>query len=67
MTNRPNLMNLSGQTALITGGNKGIGYACANLLADSGADIIIISRTGVSDKKYKELTSYGKKVYSIEC
>ena len=60
-------MDLSGQTALITGGNKGIGYGCAKLLADSGADIIIISRTGILDANHRELISNGVKVHSIIC
>ncbi len=30
---------------LVTGGSKGIGLACATVLASEGADIIISSRT----------------------
>ena len=36
-----NLFDLSGKTALITGGNGGIGYGIAKGLADAGANIII--------------------------
>ena len=35
---------LAGQTALITGGTAGIGLACARLLADAGAAVIVTGR-----------------------
>ncbi|MEZ0356455.1 SDR family NAD(P)-dependent oxidoreductase [Mycobacterium sp. SA01] len=37
-------MELTGQTALVTGGTAGIGLACARLLADAGATVIITGR-----------------------
>lgn len=40
-----NLFNLSGRTALITGGSKGIGLAIAKGLARHGAKIAILART----------------------
>ncbi len=36
--------NLSGKTALITGGTHGIGLACANEFAELGADVIVVAR-----------------------
>lgn len=36
------LFDLSGQTALVTGGARGIGQAIAVGLAEAGADIILI-------------------------
>jgi NAD(P)-dependent dehydrogenase (short-subunit alcohol dehydrogenase family) len=38
------LFNLSGRTALITGGSKGLGLAMAAGLASAGADVILVSR-----------------------
>lgn len=38
------LFNLSGRTALVTGGSKGLGLAMARALAEAGADIVISSR-----------------------
>ncbi|MFT4094803.1 MAG: SDR family oxidoreductase [Niabella sp.] len=40
-----NYFDLSGKTALVTGGNKGIGAGMALGLAQAGADIIVASRT----------------------
>jgi 2-dehydro-3-deoxy-D-gluconate 5-dehydrogenase len=38
-----NLFDLTGKTALITGGNKGIGFGMATGLAEAGADIVVVS------------------------
>jgi gluconate 5-dehydrogenase len=39
-----NLFNLSGRTALVTGGSKGLGAAMARAFAVAGADVAICSR-----------------------
>ena len=39
-----NLFDLSGQTALITGGSRGLGLQIAEVLADHGARVIITAR-----------------------
>lgn len=36
------MFSLEGQTALITGGTRGIGQAAAIALAECGADVILI-------------------------
>lgn len=36
------MFNLAGETALITGGTRGIGQAAAVALAECGADVILI-------------------------
>ena len=40
-----NLFNLSGKTALVTGGGRGIGLAISKGLAEHGADVAIVART----------------------
>lgn len=38
----PSLFSLSGKTAIVTGGTRGIGQAMAIGLAEAGADIILV-------------------------
>ncbi len=41
---KPNLFDLSGQTAIVTGASKGIGRSIAEHLAQFGARVVISSR-----------------------
>ena len=61
------LFNLTGKTALVTGGSRGIGFAIARGLAGNGADVAIISRNENKLKTAKEQiqASTDKKVWTF--
>ena len=40
------MKELEGRVGIVTGGSSGIGYAIANVLAENGAAVYVISRTG---------------------
>ena len=42
MTSVQQLFSLEGQTALVTGGTRGIGQAMAVALAEAGADVLLV-------------------------
>ncbi len=52
-------MNLAGQVALVTGASQGIGKACALLLAEAGADVVLGSRN------VERLTCVGKEIEAL--
>lgn len=56
--------NLTGRTALIVGGNRGLGLAMANALAEAGASIAIAAR----DEKVNKLSAEAiKATYGVDC
>ena len=40
------MKELEGRAGILTGGSSGIGFAIANVLADAGAEVTVVSRTG---------------------
>ena len=38
------IFKLDGRVALITGGNRGLGFAMAKALAEAGANVVVTSR-----------------------
>ncbi len=63
------LFDLSGKTALVTGGSRGIGLAIAKGLAEHGAEIAIVARTKEPlEAAAKEIQAEtGKKVWHFPC
>ncbi|OGZ99506.1 MAG: hypothetical protein A3C07_04575 [Candidatus Sungbacteria bacterium RIFCSPHIGHO2_02_FULL_47_11] len=61
-------MMLSGKTALITGGSRGIGKAVASALAKEGAGLLLVSTsaTGIESAK-QDLAKDGAKVETMAC
>jgi NAD(P)-dependent dehydrogenase (short-subunit alcohol dehydrogenase family) len=58
--------DLSGRTALVTGGNRGLGHAFARALADAGADVAIAARDGArSEAVLPELKERGVRAVAV--
>ncbi|TKJ36249.1 MAG: gluconate 5-dehydrogenase [Planctomycetes bacterium B3_Pla] len=62
------LFNLSGRTALVTGGGRGIGLAIARGLAEHGADVAIVARTKeqLEEAARQIETETGRKVWIFQ-
>lgn len=64
MASVASLFSLSGRTALITGGTRGIGQAMAFALAEAGADIILVQRDESNTATRDEIINrLGRKAY----
>jgi NAD(P)-dependent dehydrogenase (short-subunit alcohol dehydrogenase family) len=61
------LFDLTGQTAIVTGGSKGIGRAMAEALASAGADVAIVSRTAHETQTVAAeiARDYGRRAFGI--
>src|SRR3970282_772591 len=46
-------LNLKGKRALVTGGSKGIGWACACALADEGCEVMIAARNPPAASRHR--------------
>jgi len=53
----PRMFDLSGQTALVTGGSRGLGTAMATALASCGAKVMITSRKSADAERVAETIS----------
>lgn len=58
------MIDLTGQTALVTGGSRGIGRACALRLAEAGADVVInyVTSQTAADEVAAEIQALGRDV-----
>ena len=57
---------LDGRVALVTGGNRGLGLACAVALAEAGADVALLGRT---DPKHpvRRIEALGRRAGYVPC
>lgn len=61
------LLNLTGKSAIVTGGAKGIGYGIAYRLAEAGAAVLIADTDNeTAQKTANELTSKGWRAQAIQ-
>ncbi len=60
--------SLDGKRALVTGGGRGIGRASAVAMAESGAEVVVTSRTSAQlDETVDQIRAQGGKATSIVC
>ncbi|HHT01392.1 MAG TPA: SDR family oxidoreductase [Firmicutes bacterium] len=60
------MFDLSGKLAVVTGANRGLGLGMAKGLAEAGADIVCISRSGKDEKAREIIEGLGRRFHSIQ-
>ena len=67
MQNFNELLDLSGKTAIITGGSRGIGFGITYRLAEAGANVVIAALDQKEmDKAVKELSAKGWRAKAVK-
>lgn len=60
------LFSLDGRTALVTGGGRGIGRSLALGLAEAGADLVLLGRTGAQNGTAASVEKLGRRVRVVD-
>jgi NAD(P)-dependent dehydrogenase (short-subunit alcohol dehydrogenase family) len=68
MAKSASLFDLSGMTALVTGGSKGLGAGCALALAEAGADLVLVARAKDALQEIADrVSALGRSVTTASC
>lgn len=57
--------DLTGRTAVVTGGARGLGLGISSSLIEAGADVVVLSRGGVSDELTAVADRHGRAVHGV--
>lgn len=62
------MIDLAGQVALVTGGARGIGRACAKRLAEAGADVVVnfVTSQSAATEVAQEIQSLGRRAATVK-
>lgn len=58
-----NPFDLSGRTAVVTGGGRGLGLGISQALLTAGADVIVFGRNGLPDELLEQAADLGRAVH----
>ncbi|PFG20637.1 SDR family oxidoreductase [Serinibacter salmoneus] len=57
-----NPFDLTGRTAVVTGGGRGLGLGITRYLLNAGADVVVLARSPISDELREEAAALGRTV-----
>ena len=58
-----NPFDLTGRTAVVTGGGRGLGLGISQALLEAGADVVVLGRNGVPDELVSHASTLGRAVH----
>ncbi|WP_250444836.1 SDR family oxidoreductase [Actinotalea sp. C106] len=62
-TPAPQPFDLTGRTAVVTGGARGLGLGVSTALLDAGADVVVMARGGLTDELLAHAEARGRTVH----